>query len=180
MSDSIELSDINGQYTASLRIVFFVYSICGLTFTSTLLLILIKKLRKKKHNDIVLTLIAVSVDCVASIGILFRAIFSQYPYNLLKAHYNWCAYDAAMNSLVLVFSGHCLSVLSLQRMLLIVFNFRVSIYIWLLLISVLGFPLWTLAIMQALNNNMSVSMIEVLCIGNNNNLGIPYYYDLLT
>ncbi|KXN64707.1 hypothetical protein CONCODRAFT_14089 [Conidiobolus coronatus NRRL 28638] len=127
MPDSIDLSDINGEYIASLRIVFFVYSICGLTFTSILLLTLIKKLRKKKHSDIILTLVTVSVDCVASGGLLFRAIFSQYPYNTLKAHYSWCAYDSVINGLMLVISGYSLSILSLQRMLLIVFNFRLSI-----------------------------------------------------
>jgi hypothetical protein len=179
MDNSININDTNGIFTTALRIIYFVFSICGLTFTSILLLILLHKLKKTKHSDIILTLIAVFVDFIASGGLLFRAIFSQYPYNILKAHYNWCVYDSFMNSLILIFSGYSLSILSLQRMLLIVFNFRISIYLWLLVVSILCLPMWALALYQALNKNMLVSIVEVFCIVKNNQIGKPYYLDIM-
>jgi hypothetical protein len=179
MENSINISDTNGEFTTALRIIYFVLSISGLAFTLILLLTLSKKLKKTSHSDMILTIIIVSVDFTASVGLLFRAIFSQYPYNILKAHYNWCVYDNFINSLVLVFSGYTLSILSLQRVMLIVFNFRVSIYIWILIILILCFPAWGLALYQALNNNVLVSIVEVFCIVKNNQIGKIYYLYLM-
>ncbi|KXN68353.1 hypothetical protein CONCODRAFT_9388 [Conidiobolus coronatus NRRL 28638] len=104
-------SDPNEAYVNALRIIYFVLSICGLIFCSTLLLILSKKLKKSKHSDVILTIIAVFVDCVASGGFLFRAIFTQYPYNILKIHSNWCVYDAFINSLFVNYSGFILELI---------------------------------------------------------------------
>ncbi|KXN65639.1 hypothetical protein CONCODRAFT_12709 [Conidiobolus coronatus NRRL 28638] len=118
----INPNDPNKVYTNALRIIYFVLSICGLMFTSILLLILGKRLKKAKHRDIILTIIAVFVDCLSSCGLLFRAIFTQYPYNILKEHYYWCAFDGFLNAHMLIFSGFALSLLSAQRMLYLHFG----------------------------------------------------------
>ncbi|KXN65011.1 hypothetical protein CONCODRAFT_13557 [Conidiobolus coronatus NRRL 28638] len=174
------VNDPSGVYAHTLRIVYFVLSACGLTFSSILLLILGKKLRKSKHSDIILTILAVSVDCVASGGLLFRAIFTQYPYNMLKEHFGWCAYDAFFNSLILAYSGYILSILSLQRMLLIVFNFRINIWFWLGIAILMTFSLWGQAIYLNVNKNAQLSIIGVFCIAKNNAMGKPFYLTLMT
>jgi hypothetical protein len=172
-------SDLNEPYIAALRIIYFVISIFGLIFSSTLLIVLGKKLRKNTHSDLILTIFAVSVDCIASGGLLFRAIFTQYPYNILKEHSAWCSYDSFVNSLILSYSGYILSILSVQRMLLIVFNIKISIFIWLFISFILALLVWVMAVIQILNNNIVLSIVEVFCIGKNNNLGRPHYITLM-
>ncbi|KXN64869.1 hypothetical protein CONCODRAFT_13771 [Conidiobolus coronatus NRRL 28638] len=166
-------------YVNSLRILYFILSIVGLIFTSILLYTLISKLKKNKHSDIVLTTIAVSVDCVASGGLLFRAIFSKYPYNIFQVHYNWCAYDTMLNNTALTYSGYVLSVLSVQRMLLIVFNIRLSIIIWLLIEAVLYFLLSSQLLYHIIINNVTVSAVEIFCLVKNVPSANPFFVTIL-
>jgi hypothetical protein len=175
---------VNSNYSSEvyaniLRIVYYILSICGLIFSSILLYILSKRLKKTKHSDIILTIIVVTVDGIASSGLLFRAIFTQYPYNILKVHYNWCAYDIIINGHVLIFSGYSLSILSVQRMLLIVFNIRINIWFWLTLTLILNFSLWGLDIYQIVIKNIKLSGTEVFCILSNNTDSRPLYYMLI-
>jgi hypothetical protein len=171
--------DPSGIYANALRIIYYVYSILGLIFTSTLLIVLYKKQKKSKSSDTILTIVAVSVDCVASGGLLFRAIFSQYPYNILKEHPGWCSYDTFVNSLFLSFSGYILSIVSIQRMLIIVFNLRISIWIWLLIAILISFTIWGQTIYQIVNENIQLSIIEVFCYGKNNAMGRPIIITLV-
>lgn len=166
-------------YVSSLRTLYFVISIMGLIFTSTLLFILINKLKKSRHSDIVLTFVAVSVDCVASGGLLFRAIFSKYPYNIFQAHYNWCAYDTMINNTALTYSGYVLSILSVQRMLLIVFNIRLSIIIWLSIEVVLYILLWSQLLYHTIINNVTVSAVEIFCLVKNVPSANPFFLTIL-
>jgi hypothetical protein len=154
----------NRVYVNALRIIYFVLSISGILFTTILLLILGKKLKKNKHSDIILTVLTVFVDAVSSGGLLFRAVFTQFPYNLLKEHYGWCAYDNLINNFSLTYSGYILGVLSAQRMLLIVFNIRVSIYIWLAIAGALYFSMTIQIVYHIIEGNVSLSLIEVFCL----------------
>jgi uncharacterized membrane protein YuzA (DUF378 family) len=172
-------NDPTGVYTNALRIIYFVLSICGLMFTSILLIILSKK-SKTKHSDFILTIIAVSVDCFSSGGLLFRAIFTQYPYNILREHYYWCAFDGFLNSHMLVFSGYTLSLLSAQRMLIVVFGIRFSIWIWLFVIIILAFTLFGQTIYQTVLSNFKLSVIGVFCTVNSNPIAKPFYLTVTT
>jgi hypothetical protein len=133
MNSAINPNDPTGIYIKTLRYIFLVCSIIGLIFSSILIYILTKRLRQSRHTDIILTIIAVIVDSIASGGLLFRSIFTIFPYNVLTVHFNWCAYDNLVHTMTLVYSGYILGVLSLERMMLIVFNIKISIYIWLFL-----------------------------------------------
>jgi hypothetical protein len=167
-------------YENTLRIINYIYSILGLIFTSTLLFVLYKKRKKSKSSDIILTIVAVSVDCVASGGLLFRAIFSQYPYNILKEHFGWCSYDTFINALFLNYSGFILGIVSLQRMLIIVFNFRVSVWTWLFITILMIFTIWGQTIYQIVNENIQLSIIGVFCYAKNNDMGKPVFLTLVT
>jgi hypothetical protein len=151
-------------YSNALRNIYFALSIPGLIFTSILLYILLKKLKKSKHNDLILTFLTVLVDSISSGGLLFRAIFTQYPYNILKEHYTWCYYDAMINNFILTYSGYILGILSVQRMLLIVFNLKVSIYIWILIACALYFTILGFGIYIATIVSPSLSIVEVFCL----------------
>jgi hypothetical protein len=176
---TVNSNDSNEIYANVLRIVYYILSICGLIFSFILLYILSKRLKKTKHSDIILTIIVVAIDSIASSGLLFRAIFTQYPYNILKVHYIWCAYDLIINTHVLTFSGYALSVLSVQRMLLIVFNIRVNIWLCITLVLSFVLSLWGLALYQVVNKNVKLSVTEVFCILSNNPTSRPFYYTLM-
>jgi hypothetical protein len=171
--------DPSGVYANVLRIIYYVYSILGLIFTSALLLVLYKKQKKSKSSDIILTIIAVSVDCIASGGLLFRAIFTQYPYNILKEYLGWCSYDTFINAAFLSFSGFILGIVSLQRMLIIVFNLRVGIWTWLIIIISMIFIVLAQTLYQIINGNIQLSIIVVFCYAKNNDMGKPLFLILV-
>lgn len=157
-------TDSNEKYIQVLRIIYFILSILGILFTSILLIILTKKLKKSSHNDIILTILTVSVDSVSSGGLLFRAIFTQYPYNILKEHFRWCAYDTLVNNFSITYSGYILGILSVQRMLLIIFNIKISIYYWLLISAILYILVWSQILYHTIINNVFLSIVEVFCL----------------
>jgi hypothetical protein len=166
--------DPDGSYICALRIIYFILSISGLIFACILLFILTKKLKKNINSDTILSMIAVLVDFLASSGLLFRAVFTKYPYNILQYHFNWCAYDMILNTHMLVFSGYVLGVLSFQRMLLIVFNRKISIWFWLILVFILNSVCWSQIILQIVNNNIAISKVEVFCNSKNNSTALMY------
>jgi hypothetical protein len=167
-------------YSNTLRNIYFAISIPGLIFTSILLYILLKKLRKSKHNDLILTFLAVLADSISSGGLLFRAIFTQYPYNILKEHYGWCYYDAIVNNFALTYSGYILGILSVQRMLLIVFNLKISIYIWISIACALYFTIIGACIYISTLTNLSLSIVEVFCLFKASPSTKTFYTSLIT
>ncbi|KXN64779.1 hypothetical protein CONCODRAFT_13942 [Conidiobolus coronatus NRRL 28638] len=147
-------------YLNALKILFTVISIFNLFFTLIILGLLFKYISKKAHNDTVLTTVAVIIDLLASLGLLFRGVISNYSDNILKLHYNWCAFDVSINSVFLTYSGYALSMLSLERMLLIVFKVSFPLYFWLFWIILLYSLLFTQAIYQSIIGNATVSPIQ--------------------
>jgi hypothetical protein len=116
---------------------------------------------------------------MASFGLLFRAIFTQIPYNILKAHYSWCSYDTFLNSFMLLFSGCSLSVLSVQRMLLVVFNIQMNIWFWLVIVIILIIILWGQLIYLIYCNNIQISIIGVFCVVKNSPMAKLFYLTVL-
>jgi hypothetical protein len=167
-------------YSNALRNIYFGLSIPGLIFTSILLYILLKKLKKSKHNDLILTFLAVLADSISSGGLLFRAIFTQYPYNILKEHYGWCYYDTMINNFTLTYSGYILGILSVQRMLLIVFNLKINIYIWIVIACTLYFTILGVGIYINTIVSPSLSIVEVFCLVKPGPSAKVFYTSLLT
>jgi hypothetical protein len=164
MSAQSNLDESKEYYILILRYVFLVCSILGLLFSSLLIYLLAKRAKIRMHTDIILTIISVFVDSIASGGLLFRSIFTAYPYNILSVHFGWCAYDHIVNSFILLYSGYIISILSLERMLLIVFNIKISIYFWLfLVISLYLIPAIQL-VYSVVINSFVLSPLTLNCI----------------
>jgi hypothetical protein len=142
---------------------FLITGLLGLAFTSILGWILIKKIRKSKHEDTILTLMTVIFDFLASFGLIFRSIFTQVPYNILKYHPGWCAYDALVNSFMPVFSAVSLSILSLERVLLIVFNLKFNIFVWIGLFLIITLIPFCHCIYITVMGYQILSQLEVVC-----------------
>jgi hypothetical protein len=180
MSSFEKGNDSTKVYIGALRIIYLICAIGGLIFTNLILFILIKILRKNRHPDIILTILAISIDCIASGGFLFRAIFTQVPYNILEVHYSWCAYDVLVNNLFITYSGYILSVLSIQRMLLIVFNIRINIIAWVAIAVILCLISWTQALIQSIKGFATLSMLKTFCLTKSSSPSSkPFYYTLL-
>jgi hypothetical protein len=167
-------------YVNILRILFIVISIINIFFTLIILSLTMRYLNKAVHNDILLTLIAVIVDLFASFGLLFRGIFSNYSGNILKLYYNWCAFDVCVNSVLLAYSGHALCILSLEKMLLISFNIKFSLYFWIFWLFVIYLANFIQAVYLSAIGNAAVSPIELFCIFKLKAESKPFYYTLIS
>jgi hypothetical protein len=157
------MNTTTNPYTFPLQIIFLVTGLIGLAFTSILGWILIKKIRKSRHEDTILTLISVVFDFLASFGLVFRSVFTQVPYNIFKYHPGWCAYDNIANSFIFVFSTVSLSILSLERVLLIVFNLKLKIFVWIGLFLIVTLIPFCYSIYNSAMGYQILSQIEVLC-----------------
>jgi hypothetical protein len=129
------------QIPSSLQLGMLINSgICGVFGISINILILIvlwKKFKKGNvHTDIKICAFVSFVDSIVSLGLIFRAIFAYYPYNILKFHPNWCKFDVVAVTMVLNCSGFILGVMSVERFFLVCWNVKLPAYIWFTLISI--------------------------------------------
>jgi hypothetical protein len=132
-------------YTDDLRIGNTInLTICGVlgVFLNSLISwVLFKKLKKGgAHGDIKISTLVAATDLLVSIGLLFRATFSQVPYNIFKNHPDWCKVDALTTGQLVIFSGYNLGVISIERFLLICLNIELPVIAWFGLI----FSTWTI------------------------------------
>ncbi|KXN65695.1 family A G protein-coupled receptor-like protein [Conidiobolus coronatus NRRL 28638] len=142
-------------------------SVCGtlgVIINSLVLWVLFRKVRKGgAHEDIKICAFVAVTDLLVSIGLLFRAIFSQVPYNILKYHPNWCKFDLLTSGVLLLVSGYSLGVMSWERFILICFNKKLSIYVWFGLIFALWTPQFVLICFSASENLQFFTRIETSC-----------------
>jgi hypothetical protein len=136
----------------------------GFLFNIFLAWVLIKKIWKGgAHGDIKLCAAVAITDLIVSIGLIFRAIFVKYPYNIIKYHPEWCKVELGTTGQLLVYSGYTIGVVSLERFLLICFNIKFSVCFWFLIIAGFWISQFTI-IMIAISNNLQIlSKIEVYC-----------------
>jgi hypothetical protein len=143
------------------------FGICGLTgiiLNSLVLCVLINKLRKRgAHTDVKICTFVASTDLLAAIGILFKSIFTKFPYNIIKVHPNWCKLDGLL-TIILNCSGYTLGVMSTERFLLICFNIQLSIWFWLKIIFSIYILMITLVILSIANDLQILTSTQVNCI----------------
>jgi hypothetical protein len=152
---------------------FAICGIIGFILNFLVLCVLISKLRKPgAHTDIKICTFVASTDLLASIGILFRSIFTKFPYNIIKVHPNWCRFDGLI-SVILNCSGYTLGVMSAERFLLICFNIQLSIWLWLMLIFGIYLLMIALTISSMVYNLQILTSTQVSCIYSAS--GVGYY-----
>jgi hypothetical protein len=155
------------------------FGICGLTgfiLNSLVLCVLIGKLRKRgTHTDVKICTLVASTDLLASMGILFRSIFTKFPYNIIKVHPNWCKFDALI-TIIINCSGYALGVMSAERCLLICFNIQLSIWFWLTIIFSIYLLKIILAILSIVYDLQILTSAQVSCVYVAINIG---YYGYL-
>jgi hypothetical protein len=157
------------------------YAICGvlgLILNSTVLAVLVDKLKNKRtHTDIKICTFVASADILASLGLIFRSIIVKFPYNLLKAHPIWCKLDVFIAQDINC-SGYTLAVMSLERFLLICFNIELPIWIWLISLFAIFSLIYSITIVCAVADLVGLTSTGVTCtlIAT----GVCYYSFLIT
>ncbi|KXN64765.1 hypothetical protein CONCODRAFT_13965 [Conidiobolus coronatus NRRL 28638] len=156
------------------------FGVCGLTgliLNSLVLCILVSKLKKRgAHTDVKISTFVASTDLLASMGILFRSIFTKFPYNVIKVHPGWCKFDGLI-TIILYCSGYTLGVMSVERYLLICFNIKVSIWFWLIVIISIYLVMIILTILSIASNLQVLTSTQVSCLYNSTSVG---YYGILS
>ncbi|KXN74430.1 hypothetical protein CONCODRAFT_2438 [Conidiobolus coronatus NRRL 28638] len=154
-----------------------VCGILGFIFNAPIITVLIKKIRKgNAHGDTWLCSFIALTDITVSIGLIFRSILAEFPYNNLQVHQNWCKFDLLTTTQLLIFSGYSLGVMSIERFLLICFNIKLQIGFWFLLIWLTWTPQFIIAIILAIQGNQILTRTEVSC---STSLVGPGYYGFL-
>ncbi|KXN64764.1 family A G protein-coupled receptor-like protein [Conidiobolus coronatus NRRL 28638] len=152
------------------------FGVCGLTgliLNSLVLCVLVSKLKKRgAHTDVKICTFIAFADILASMGILFRSIFAKFPYNIIKAHPDWCKFDGLI-TIILYCSGYTLGVMSVERYLLICFNIQLSIKFWLIVIISIYLLMIILTILSIASDLQVLTSTQVSCVYNK--IGAGYY-----
>jgi hypothetical protein len=162
-----------------LLINFGIAGFIGLTLNSLLIYILCKDLFKKgnkTHVDKKICAFIAMIDILVSLGLIFRSIFAQVPYNILKEHPNWCKFDAGVITQLMNCSGYTLGVMSIERFLLICFNNKLNQYIWFFAIFALWVIQYTVCSICVINGFQVLTVTETSCTFMPNGPCISTYY----
>ncbi|KXN64856.1 hypothetical protein CONCODRAFT_13795 [Conidiobolus coronatus NRRL 28638] len=171
MSSPITLADQSIQ--DAMLINSGICGLIGLILNSLVLSVLVSKLRKRgAHTDVKICTLVASTDLLASMGILFRSIFTKFPYNIIKVHPGWCKFDVLI-TIMLNCSGYTLGVMSAERCLLICFNIQLSILFWLIIIFSIYLLMMIFTILSLASDLQILTSTQVSCVYNN--IGIGYY-----
>jgi hypothetical protein len=160
--------ELNGEIDEGARsgilIHLFICGFLGFSINTLILFILVQKLRRRNaHVDIKLCTFVAATDVVVSLCLIFRSIFTKYPFNLIQDSQGWCKFDVLTGSQVLLFSGYTLGVMSIERFLLICFNRQLSFAFWLVLIILTWIPQYIMASIGIANDIQVLVKIRVYC-----------------
>jgi hypothetical protein len=107
----------------------------GITINTLILIILLNKLKKgNSHTDVKICTLVSFLDLLVSFGLIFRAVFAKYPYNLFKHIPFWCKFEVCAVTQLINCSGYTLGVMSVERFFLICWNIAFPDIFWLVVI----------------------------------------------
>ncbi|KXN66104.1 hypothetical protein CONCODRAFT_12121 [Conidiobolus coronatus NRRL 28638] len=136
----------------------------GITINILILIVLCKRFKKSNvHADIKICTFVCFVDVIVSLGLIFRAIFVKYPYNILKLHPNWCKFDTVAVTMLINCSGYILGVMSIERFFLVCWNIQLPAIIWFILIFLAISVAEGSSIISVANNLQTLTISEVTC-----------------
>lgn len=166
------LSPISEDLKLGLQINLAACGVLGLALNSILIWVLVRKTKRSNTDIQICKFVAIS-DTLVSCGLLFRSIFTTYPYNILQAHPNWCKFDALITNQGINCSGIILGIMSAERFILICYNIKLSIKFWLILLISIIIICFSLLIVCVINDMQFLTQLEVSC--SVKSLGDCYY-----
>ncbi|KXN72872.1 hypothetical protein CONCODRAFT_4265 [Conidiobolus coronatus NRRL 28638] len=153
----------NGPYKSVLVAMSLIFGTLG-TALSSYMIFLISKKPKPLHNDTILSLITIIVGLLGSIFHIARGIMMQWPYNIFVYSVNACSVEYATASLFNSICVYPITLLSLERMLLIIFKIKLSKIIWIVGVVVLMSIHAALMLIVSVQKTFLFSDIAMGCI----------------
>ncbi|KXN65379.1 hypothetical protein CONCODRAFT_13043 [Conidiobolus coronatus NRRL 28638] len=136
----------------------------GISINILILIVLWKNFKKGNvHTDIKICTFVSFVDVIVSFGLIFRAIFVKYPYNILKLHPNWCKFEFIAVTMLINCSGYILGVMSVERFFLVCWNIQLPTIIWFTLIFLVIAVAEGSGIASVADNLQVLTISEVTC-----------------
>jgi hypothetical protein len=165
---STSTSPLPNQITSDLQDGIVINSgICGfigITVNTLVLIVLWKKLKKgNSHTDVKICTLVSFLDVLVSFGLIFRAIFTKYPYNLFKYVPFWCKFEALANTQIINCSGYTLGVISVERFFLICWNITFPNILWFIIIFLIISTAEIMGFIGMYNNLQYLTATEVTC-----------------
>ncbi|KXN64723.1 family A G protein-coupled receptor-like protein [Conidiobolus coronatus NRRL 28638] len=155
-------ASINEALKLGLQVNLGACGVLGLILNSIVIWVLMRKLKRSNTDIQICKFVAIS-DTLVSCGLLFRSIFTVYPYNILQVHPNWCKFDALITNQGINCSGIILGIMSIERFLLICYNIKLSIKFWLVLLISIIILCFSLLIVCIINDKQFLTQLEVSC-----------------
>jgi hypothetical protein len=165
---STSTSPLPNQITSDLQDGIVINSgICGfigITVNTLVLIVLWKKLKKgNSHTDVKICTLVSFLDVLVSFGLIFRAIFTKYPYNLFKYVPFWCKFEALAITQIINCSGYTLGVMSVERFFLICWNITFPNILWFIIIFLIISTAEIMGFIGMYNNLQYLTATEVAC-----------------
>jgi hypothetical protein len=162
-NSAIEIDKQQGIYKMIILIHFFVVSVSALFIDFIVLYIILRKIHRGTTIDMKLSAIVIVLDIGAAIGTFIRAIICQDPYNLLVYSSDWCKFDVLFTTQLLLFSGVSIGVLSVERLLLVCYNKKIAVWIWITVILAMCSVQYCLFAINVFKDRQKMVNIAVYC-----------------
>ncbi|KXN72876.1 hypothetical protein CONCODRAFT_4270 [Conidiobolus coronatus NRRL 28638] len=133
-AEPIKIDNNNKGYKDGLVIQSLIFGILGIILSSFILLQLAKK-KKPRHIDTILSATAVIISLLGSIFIIIRGVLIKWPYNIFAYYPETCIGEYMLASQFNLIIVYPISLLSLERLLLIIFNLKFKGFYWLLILA---------------------------------------------
>ncbi|KXN64877.1 hypothetical protein CONCODRAFT_13761 [Conidiobolus coronatus NRRL 28638] len=168
---------ISSNLQDGMLINFGICGIFGFIINVLILTVLWKKIKKGKvHTDVKICTVVSFVDVLVSLGLIFRAIFVKYPYNILKYNPNWCKFETVTVTVLVNCSGYILGVMSIERFLLVCWNIQLPMVFWYILIVLVIATAQLFTIASVIADLQVLTITEVSCTVKVENLGYYCYF----
>jgi hypothetical protein len=176
-SSQPSLEKISSDLQDGMLINFGICGIFGFVINLIILTVLWRKFKKgKTHTDVKICSIVCFIDVLVSLGLIFRAIFVKYPYNILKYNANWCKFETVMVTVLMNCSGYVLGVMSIERFLLVCWNIQLPMVFWFILIILVIVTAQLFTIASVISDFQVLTITEVSCTVKVENLGYYCYF----
>jgi hypothetical protein len=153
----------NGPYKSVLVAMSLIFGTLGAALSSYIIFLISKK-PKPLHNDTILSLITIIIGLLGSIFHIVRGIMMQWPYNIFVYSVDACSIEYATASLFNSICVYPITLLSLERMLLIIYKIKLSKVIWIIGVVVLMSIHAALMLIVSVQKTFLFSDIAMGCI----------------
>ncbi|KXN72874.1 hypothetical protein CONCODRAFT_4267 [Conidiobolus coronatus NRRL 28638] len=130
------------------------------------IIVLISRKPKPLHMDTVLSLVIIVLGFIGSLSQIARAIMMKWPFNQFIYYDSACSVEYMTSSLFNLICVYPIALLSIERMLLILFKISLSKKVWLFLLIFFMTLHFTFQLTASIQRKFLFSPISMGCISN--------------